>query len=650
MTALRILVLHSRYLSGPLSGENRVVADEAELLRSAGHDVEVLAPSPDASSRRELAGRMLAGGGAREVRETIEARGFDVVHAHNLFPALGPGVLTAAADAGAAVVLTLHNYRLMCLAGTFRRDGHACEVCLGRAPWRGVVHRCYRGSTTQSAVLAASLVEHRRARRVRVRAPVPRGQRLRARQARRGGFPAGRIVVKANAVPESARRVGPGEYFLVLGRLSPEKGVAGLVRAWRPELGELRVVGDGPERGEIAALAEGRGVVVREPVAPEEVPGVLAGARALLLPSLSYEGQPRVVLEAYAAGVPVIAHRVGAIGELVPDGVTGVLVPPEDATAWHERGATAARRRVLVGAGRGRASPLGRALQPRARAGGARGRLPRRAGGSGVGLRAMGRGPLIVCYHAVSDTWPSPLAIRPKELREQLGFFLSRGYVGLTATDAERRRREGSLPKKALVVTFDDGYASTALAQPILAEAGFPATVFVPTAFADSGDRLRWPGLDEWDETPHAAELQPLVWEELARLAEAGWEIGSHGLSHRVLTRLDDAALATELRESRSAVEKHLGSCTSLAYPFGLADGRVSAAVRAAGYETALTLTRLHDVDEPFRRPRIELTGRETGRRLAVTLSAPFLWLRGSLPARVIQSRRGEPGWLPADA
>lgn len=340
MTPVRILVLHSRYLSGALSGENRVVEDEAELLRSAGHEVEVVSPRPDAASRRELAGRMLAPRGALAYRAAIEAFAPDVVHCHNLFPAIGPGVLTTAAKGGAAVVVTLHNYRLMCLAGTFRRNGRTCEVCLGHVPWRGVVHRCYRGSAVQSALVAGSLVEHRRrgafdsVHRFLAVSDFVRDKHVQA------GFPADRIVVKPNVVHASARRSGPGTYFLVLGRLSPEKGVAGLVRAWRPELGELRIVGDGPERRELLSLAEGRGAVVRDAVAPQDVPAVLAGARALLLPSLSYEGQPRVVLEAYAAGVPVIAHRVGAIEELVPDGVTGLVVPLEDASAWH----AAARR------------------------------------------------------------------------------------------------------------------------------------------------------------------------------------------------------------------------------------------------------------------------------------------------------------------
>lgn len=335
MSPLRVLVLHSRYLSDALSGENRVVADEVELLRAAGHEVEVVSPSPEAVPRRELARRLLAPQGARDLREAIGRNGVDVVHCHNLFPAVGPGALTAAAKSGAAVVVTLHSYRLMCLAGTLRRNGHACRVCVGHVPWRGVVHRCYRGSAAQSLVLAGSLAEHRRTgafdsvHRFLAVSDFVRDRHLEA------GLPAERVAVKPNVVPSSARRQGPGTSFLVLGRLSSEKGVAGLVRAWRPELGELVVVGDGPERGEIVALSAGRGVTVRGPVAPDEVPGILAGARALLLPSLSFEGQPRVVLEAYAAGVPVIAHRVGALPELVQDGGTGFLVPVGDVAGWY---------------------------------------------------------------------------------------------------------------------------------------------------------------------------------------------------------------------------------------------------------------------------------------------------------------------------
>ncbi len=83
----------------------------------------------------------------------------DVIHVHNLYPMLSPAVLRSAA---APVVMTLHNYRLLCLPATFLRDGRTCEDCLGHVPWRGVVHRCYRGSAAGSASLAAALALHRR--------------------------------------------------------------------------------------------------------------------------------------------------------------------------------------------------------------------------------------------------------------------------------------------------------------------------------------------------------------------------------------------------------------------------------------------------------------------------------------------------------
>lgn len=336
---MRILIAHSQYRSGALSGENRVVNEEAELLRDAGHEVEVFAPSPDEVSRSGLAARTLVSRGvAAEVR--TRAAGVDVVHLHNLYPALGPGVIPAAADAGAAVVLTLHNYRLMCLAGTFFRDGHVCEDCFGRQPWPGVVHGCYRGSRAESALLGTSVVMSR-ARHTydRVHRFLAVSEFVRAKHVA-AGLAAERIVVKPNVVPPQDRREGPGEYFLVLGRLSAEKGVAQLVHAWEEGLGTLRVVGDGPERPEIERLAAGRGVRIEAPVAPNDVPGVLARARALILPSQCYEGQPRAILEAYAAGVPVIASAIGGIPELVVEDVTGLTVPPGDDAGWRE----AARR------------------------------------------------------------------------------------------------------------------------------------------------------------------------------------------------------------------------------------------------------------------------------------------------------------------
>lgn len=196
----------------------------------------------------------------------------------------------------------------------------------------------------------------------------------------------------------------------------------------------------------------------------------------------------------------------------------------------------------------------------------------------------------------------------PEEtLARQLRALRRRGYAGLTVADAESRLRSGTLPRRTVVVTFDDAYVSTLRARPVLDELGYPATVFVVTAFADSGELLEWPGIEQWRDSPHAEELRPLSWAELESLRDAGWEIGSHTVTHPRLPELDDCALAAELEGSRSTIVTRIGGCDTIAYPYGLADDRVAAAARRAGYASGLTLTSAHRRNEPLLRPRTGL-------------------------------------------
>ncbi len=340
---LKILLAHSRYRSGVASGENAVVADEARLLQEAGHEVHVFEASVSGSfdALRAGPGIIWDPGRAAAIRGLIRRYRPDVVHVHNLFPALSPAVIRAAAAEGVPVVMTLHNFRLMCLPATFLRDCRICEDCLGRHPWPGVVHGCYRGSQVQSAALATSLVLHRwlgTFERVRRFIAVSGFVREKYTEA---GFDPSRIVVKPNFARPGPRREGPGAYFLYLGRLSPEKGVATLLRAWREDLGRLLVVGDGPEAPRLRRLAPG-GVEFLGVVPHEEARRLVAQARAVVVPSICYEAFPRVVVETYAAGVPVVASRIGALPEVVEDGVTGLLAEPGDPASW-----TAAVERLL---------------------------------------------------------------------------------------------------------------------------------------------------------------------------------------------------------------------------------------------------------------------------------------------------------------
>ena len=192
---------------------------------------------------------------------------------------------------------------------------------------------------------------------------------------------------------------------------------------------------------------------------------------------------------------------------------------------------------------------------------------------------------LVLCYHAVSARWDSSISITPERLEEQLLFLTRKGYRGATFYDAVTARPN----RRNLVVTFDDAFLSVFdIAFPILSRLGLPGTLFVPTRRIGNDGPMSWEGIDSWIGTSHESELVGMSWEQVERLASAGWEIGSHTRSHRHLTALNDEHLEQELRGSREDCEERLGRpCHSVAYPFGDVDDRVARATRSAGYSVA---------------------------------------------------------------
>jgi glycosyltransferase involved in cell wall biosynthesis len=356
---MRVLILHSRYRSGPASGENRVVEDEARLLAEHGHHVAVWSPSvPEGgglSNARAAANAIWSTSARAQLRRLIERHRPDVVHVHNVFRALSPAALRAV-PSSIALVMTLHNYRLACLPGNLYRDGAVCEDCVGRAPIPGVVHRCYRGSFAASAVLASSLELHRIARTFdRVDLFLAVSEFVREHHLGLGVDP-DRITVKRNFAWPNRRREGPGGPFLYAGRLVPEKGLETLIRAWVDVRAPLEIVGEGPDEPRLRAMAPPN-VTFRATVSGDRIAELVRMARAVMVPSEWYETAGRTVLEAYAAGVPVVASRLGALPEVVDDDRTGYLVPPGSSTAWAAAATRLAddRRSIELGANAARA-------------------------------------------------------------------------------------------------------------------------------------------------------------------------------------------------------------------------------------------------------------------------------------------------------
>jgi glycosyltransferase involved in cell wall biosynthesis len=342
MAPERILLVHNRYLER--GGEDAVFEAEGRLLERHGHRVW----------RYERDNREIAGAGNlrtaaralwsredhRAIGELARRERIEVVHFHNTFPLISPAAHYASREAGAAVVQTLHNFRLLCANGLFFRDGRACEACLGKAvPWPGVVHRCYRGSAGASAAVAGVTTLHRALGtwHTQVDAFVALSRFARDRFVA-GGLPAERIEVGGGFVEgDVAAPAGPPDgHFLYVGRLSEEKGVRVLLEAWRKYAGPhpLRIHGDGPLRAEVEEATRRDPRITWLGARPRaEVLDAMRRAHALVFPSLCYENFPVVLAEAQAAGLPVVASRLGSAAEIVTESGAGVLFDAGDPAA-----------------------------------------------------------------------------------------------------------------------------------------------------------------------------------------------------------------------------------------------------------------------------------------------------------------------------
>jgi glycosyltransferase involved in cell wall biosynthesis len=339
-----VLVVHERYRQR--AGEDTVFDAEVELLERMGHPVEVLVVDNDAIAEERGIRQQLRLGletvwsarASRLVRARLRDRPVEIVHIHNTFPLLSPSIYGSARASGAAVVQTIHNYRPICPAATLFRDGRPCEDCVGRTiAWPAVVHGCYRGSRIQTAPIAAMLAAQRITGSWRNVDAVIALTDFAAAKLAEGGLPADRLHVKTNFVtPDPGAREGEGEGFLFVGRLAPEKGIGTVIDAaplLEPGIA-IRIAGDGPEAARLAAAS------ARQPalqplgrLARADVQAELERSRALVFPSLWYEGLPMTILEAFATGVPVIAARRGAAATLVQDRVTGLTFDPGDPAA-----------------------------------------------------------------------------------------------------------------------------------------------------------------------------------------------------------------------------------------------------------------------------------------------------------------------------
>lgn len=334
---MKVVIAHNRYSSAQPSGENTMVDTEIAQLGAAGIRVVPFLRSSDEIGTMSLPSKALlpispiwAPSAQRDLAALLDAERPDVLHLHNPYPLLSPWVVRTAHKHGVPVVQTIHNYRHVCVAATFYRDGAICHDCVGkRVATPAITHACYRGSRAQSVIMATALAAHRGTwhsvdRFIALTTGI-------ADYLREYGIAEDRITIKPNAIDNPGEPpAGSGAGFLFVGRLSPEKGLGLLLDAWRrhPDgsLGTLRIIGDGPERPLAESAAAARAdIEFLGPRDPSAVRATMRDSAVVIAPSTWHDVLPTVIIEALANARPVLGTNLGGIPYLI--GSAGWVVP-----------------------------------------------------------------------------------------------------------------------------------------------------------------------------------------------------------------------------------------------------------------------------------------------------------------------------------
>jgi glycosyltransferase involved in cell wall biosynthesis len=341
---MKILLAHNRYqIKG---GEDTAYEGEREMLLARGHEiVDFVEDNHKIStmSNREKFSLLWGASWSDETHQKITdlcAREKpDIAHFHNVRPLITPSAFYACQSAGVPVVVTLHNYRLLCPAGQFLREGKICEQCVEKSLLRCIMHRCYRNSFMQSAAVVHMTFRHRKlATYEKIVDTIITPSEFLKQKLIDNGFDRSKIEVKPNSVAGIKKSETDKGYALFLGRLSHEKGAHVALEAFSKLFAfskidnfQLKVAGDGPMAQELyTKYSDNKNIEFMGLVEREEAYNLIANCRFVVLPSICYENFPMTIAESFASGKPVIISRLGAPAGIVEEGVTGLMATHND--------------------------------------------------------------------------------------------------------------------------------------------------------------------------------------------------------------------------------------------------------------------------------------------------------------------------------
>ncbi|MCG3710609.1 glycosyltransferase [Aliarcobacter butzleri] len=334
---MKLLIIHNKYQSNNIGGEDIVYKNELESLQKRLGKENVFSyevSNDDISKLKLVFGIWFSKKYYEEVKKIIEENGIDLVHIHNFYPLLTPSIFKASKDAGAKVVHTLHNYRLWCISGIFYRDGFGiCELCTKtKFSLQGIFSKCFRKSMIQSILAQLSFWYYRTTKifdNIDYFFVLTNFQKEKVKSL---GIDENRIVLKPNSLNMTFDKNLDKKNYIYVGRLEESKGIYTLLEEWNTLDEEfiLTIIGGGEIEEGLKSKYNKSNIIFKGKCSREETLKSISKAKYLIQPSVLYETFGLTIIEAMSFGVPVIGYNIGTRGDFIKDGINGFLTKEID--------------------------------------------------------------------------------------------------------------------------------------------------------------------------------------------------------------------------------------------------------------------------------------------------------------------------------
>lgn len=347
---MKILLINNfHYRRG---GSEAVYFNMADMLEQAGHEVVFFSCTDSRNSTRGINRHFVCANSAvnpalgairyiynrnaaRALKALIAEHKPDIAHIHLFWGGLSSSIIKTLKECKVPIVHTVHDYRMVCPAYTFSKvDGSICQLCLDGKYIHCLTNRCSKGKLIQSALMSLEAYFRRAIKAVEdidgfvFVSRFSYEQHLKAIDALKDK----RCIVAHNAVDIPAVEAQQGDYYLFFGRLSHEKGLLTLIKAFTTLTNlRLKIVGEGAIEQQLRQAITTPNIEMCGYMSGDTLRQTVAGAKAIIVPSEWYENNPMTIIEAATMGTPVIGAAIGGIPEIILQGETGYLFTPKSA-------------------------------------------------------------------------------------------------------------------------------------------------------------------------------------------------------------------------------------------------------------------------------------------------------------------------------